>query len=207
VTDGTTNAPSCSGGFTGETNSLTLAGPCCPMGGAPAIVFTESTDAGATSICACPGSAWNPIDATCWKPPIKPTDCTVLQECNGAVYGVCYEGLVLNQPGTDSRLLYRSEDRTTSPPPPSTYVLIGLLDTNPPYDQPTWYKTCDSNPGGFLPQCAPPNEWTPKRLTCPPPGGGGAGGGGVEGCYLGGIPVPCFSCQQGPAHPAGCKLQ
>ena len=187
--------------FTGESNSLNLVPPYCPFGGAPAIVFTESNVAGATSTCACSGSKWNSVTATCWGPPIQPTDCTVLQECNGWVDGGCLDRLVLNQPGTDSRLLYRSDDGQNGPYKP--IEPIDLVDTNPPYGQTTWYKICDSNPGGFPLACSPPRSITPTRLTCPPPGGAGGG----AGCYLGGIPVPCFRCQQGPAHPAGCKLQ
>jgi hypothetical protein len=54
VTDGTMNAPNCQGdGLTAETNNLNLVQPCCPYGGAaPAIVFDESNNPGATSICA-----------------------------------------------------------------------------------------------------------------------------------------------------------
>jgi hypothetical protein len=52
----TTNAPACvTGGFTGETNNLTVVpSSCCPVGGAaPGIQFTESNVAGATAQ-ACP---------------------------------------------------------------------------------------------------------------------------------------------------------
>jgi hypothetical protein len=44
VNSGTTSAPTCSpGGYTAESNNLTLVGPCSPVGGAsPAIVFTET---------------------------------------------------------------------------------------------------------------------------------------------------------------------
>ena len=54
VTDGTMNAPNCQGdGFTAETNNLNLVTPCCPYGGAkPAIVFDESNNPNATSMCA-----------------------------------------------------------------------------------------------------------------------------------------------------------
>jgi hypothetical protein len=54
VNNGTMNAPtSTTQGFTGETNSFTLVPPSCPYGGAsPALVFDESTNAGATSRCA-----------------------------------------------------------------------------------------------------------------------------------------------------------
>ena len=54
VTDGTQNAPACQGdGYTGETNNLTLVTPCCPYAGAkPAIVFDESNNPGAVSMCA-----------------------------------------------------------------------------------------------------------------------------------------------------------
>lgn len=54
VDNGTTDAPSCaSGGFTGETNSLSLVPPCCPYGGgAPGIVFMESSAAGTAPTCA-----------------------------------------------------------------------------------------------------------------------------------------------------------
>jgi hypothetical protein len=68
VDDGTTNAPAClSEGFTGETNNLTLVNPCCAMTGSPPrIVFTESSAAGVTSVCACPpGTTWNPSSETC----------------------------------------------------------------------------------------------------------------------------------------------
>jgi hypothetical protein len=55
VDSGTTSAPICDGQtFTGESNNLSLVPPCCPIGGtSPAIVFTESNAAGATSPCAC----------------------------------------------------------------------------------------------------------------------------------------------------------
>lgn len=54
VDDGTTNAPTClPGGFTGESNNLNLVRPCCPFGGAsPAIVFWQSSNPDATSLCA-----------------------------------------------------------------------------------------------------------------------------------------------------------
>lgn len=53
VDNGTTNPPSCgSGGYTGETNSLTLVPPCCPYGGAaPGIVFMESSAIGMAPTC------------------------------------------------------------------------------------------------------------------------------------------------------------
>lgn len=53
VNDGTTTAPTCTAAsFTGETNSLTLVPPCCPYGGAsPAVVFWQSSNPGATSMC------------------------------------------------------------------------------------------------------------------------------------------------------------
>ncbi|HTV34773.1 MAG TPA: hypothetical protein VME69_17050 [Methylocella sp.] len=53
VNNGTTEAPSClPEGYTGETNSLTLVPPCCPVRGAPpAIVLEESGAAGATNTC------------------------------------------------------------------------------------------------------------------------------------------------------------
>jgi len=51
VADGTSAAPTCAAnsGTTGETNSLTLVNPCCPIGGtsSPGITFTESSAAGA----------------------------------------------------------------------------------------------------------------------------------------------------------------
>ena len=54
VTDGTMNQPTCSGdGNSIETNNLNLVAPCCPYGGAaPAIVFDESNNPGATAMCA-----------------------------------------------------------------------------------------------------------------------------------------------------------
>jgi hypothetical protein len=54
VDNGTTDAPSCaSGGFTGETNNLSLAPPCCPYGGAaPGIIFVESSATGIAPNCA-----------------------------------------------------------------------------------------------------------------------------------------------------------
>jgi hypothetical protein len=53
VDNRTTNPPGYGGGFTGESNNLTLKAPPCPIGGAsPAIVFTESNAPGATSACA-----------------------------------------------------------------------------------------------------------------------------------------------------------
>jgi hypothetical protein len=53
VDNGTTNAPSCaSGGYTGETNNLSLVPPCCPYGGAaPGIAFMESSAIGMTPTC------------------------------------------------------------------------------------------------------------------------------------------------------------
>jgi hypothetical protein len=53
ITDGTANAPSClQTSFTAEMNSLSLVLPCCLVAGAePAVVFTESDVAGATSTC------------------------------------------------------------------------------------------------------------------------------------------------------------
>ncbi len=54
VNDGTTDIPECRmGGTTGESNNLTLVPPCCPYGGpSPAIVFWQSSNRGATSMCA-----------------------------------------------------------------------------------------------------------------------------------------------------------
>ena len=54
VKDGTTNAPTCvREGFTAETNNLKLVPPCCPFGGAsPAVVFWQSSNPDATSLCA-----------------------------------------------------------------------------------------------------------------------------------------------------------
>jgi von Willebrand factor type D domain len=54
VNDGTTNFPTClTTGFSGETNNYTLVPPCCRYGGpSPAIVFDQSTNAGATARCA-----------------------------------------------------------------------------------------------------------------------------------------------------------
>src|SRR5262249_24056198 len=55
VSDGTANPPVCltPEGFTGETNNYPLVPPCCSYGGtSPAIVFDQSTNAGATAYCA-----------------------------------------------------------------------------------------------------------------------------------------------------------
>jgi hypothetical protein len=51
LTNGTTATPTCaSGGFTGETNNLSLVRPCCSYGGAtPAIEFLESNGVGTAS--------------------------------------------------------------------------------------------------------------------------------------------------------------
>jgi hypothetical protein len=53
VDSGTTNVPSCgSGGYTGETNSLSLVPPCCAYGGAsPGVAFMESSVTGMTPNC------------------------------------------------------------------------------------------------------------------------------------------------------------
>ena len=53
VNDSTQNAPVCQGdGISSEKNSYTLVTPCCPYAGvAPAIVFDESNNVGATSMC------------------------------------------------------------------------------------------------------------------------------------------------------------
>jgi hypothetical protein len=55
VDDGTSNTPSAvNEGFTGETNNLNLVIRTCPVGGSfPAVVFTQSNTAGATSTCFC----------------------------------------------------------------------------------------------------------------------------------------------------------
>jgi hypothetical protein len=79
IDDGTANAATCvQTGFTGETNNLTLAPPCCPLGGGgtqPGIMFTES-NADATSICACPTySAWSPAQAACVNLPCPNKEC------------------------------------------------------------------------------------------------------------------------------------
>jgi hypothetical protein len=67
VSPGTDAPTAATTGFTGETNNLTLVGPGCPIAGeSPAVVFTESNAAGATSMCACPESAtWDPNSAQC----------------------------------------------------------------------------------------------------------------------------------------------
>jgi hypothetical protein len=54
VEDGTANTPTClPAGFTAETNNLKLVPPCCPFGGAsPAVVFWQSSNPDATSLCA-----------------------------------------------------------------------------------------------------------------------------------------------------------
>jgi hypothetical protein len=66
VDNGTADAPSCtSGGFTGETNNLSLVPPCCPYGGAaPGIVFMESSAAGLAPTCA------NLENAYAWLAPV-----------------------------------------------------------------------------------------------------------------------------------------
>ena len=53
VDNGTTNIPSCaSGGYTGETSSLTLVSPCCPYGGvSPRVAFMESSATGMAPTC------------------------------------------------------------------------------------------------------------------------------------------------------------
>lgn len=53
VDDGSTNAPTCfPAGFTAESNNLNLVRPCCPFGGVlPAIVFRQSSNPDATSLC------------------------------------------------------------------------------------------------------------------------------------------------------------
>lgn len=53
VDDGTTSAPMCVlEGFTNETNSLNLVGPCCPIGGvSPGVIFWLSSNPGAASSC------------------------------------------------------------------------------------------------------------------------------------------------------------
>jgi len=53
LTNGTKNAPSCQKvGYTGETNNLSLIGPCCPYAGTtPVIEFLESNASGATASC------------------------------------------------------------------------------------------------------------------------------------------------------------
>jgi len=54
VDNGTINAPAClNRGFTGESNNLSLVGPCCPIGGFyPSIAFRESNGVAAGSSCA-----------------------------------------------------------------------------------------------------------------------------------------------------------
>ncbi len=61
--DGTTNLPSCvGGGFTGESNSLYLVGPCLAFGAQPNGIFFTESNVPST----CPrGSAWNPANGTC----------------------------------------------------------------------------------------------------------------------------------------------
>ncbi|MGH9616193.1 MAG: hypothetical protein ACRD28_05565 [Acidobacteriaceae bacterium] len=61
--DGSTTAPSCeSGGFTGETNNLSLVGSCCPVAGtygAPYTQFLESNNSIASAACGTTGVAGN----------------------------------------------------------------------------------------------------------------------------------------------------
>jgi hypothetical protein len=200
VDNGTTNAPSIGGPITLESNNLALAPPPCPIVGhpvadqLPALVFTESNTAGVTSMCACLGSAWDQISQTCWAPPRTPSDCTVIQACDGAVDGVCYDGLVLNQYDTGTRYLQRS---------PNGFTMWsgtgGLADTNPPYGHLTYYRICDDNPG-YPAVCSSAIAYTPVATSCPNSGGGGGGG---PGCYVNGIPVRCPRCGTG----IDCKLQ
>ncbi len=71
ITTGNMDAPVCVNfSPTAETNSLNLVQPCCAIPGQssaqPAIVFTESNVASATSLCACPlGATWNPTSGNC----------------------------------------------------------------------------------------------------------------------------------------------
>lgn len=79
VEDGTTNTSGpYATSFTAESNNLPLVRPVCPLTGhnppahqffvfsLPAIIFTESNAAGATSMCACPANmGWNPGSGTC----------------------------------------------------------------------------------------------------------------------------------------------
>ena len=54
VDNGTINAPTClNKGFTGESNNLSLVGPCCPIGGFyPSIAFRESNQVATPPSCA-----------------------------------------------------------------------------------------------------------------------------------------------------------
>lgn len=200
VDNGTSDAPSWSeGSTTEESNNLTLIPPPCPIVGysaanqLPAIEFTESNSASATSKCACPG-AWDPISQTCWAPPKAPSDCTVIQECSGAVDGVCYDGLSLNKYDTGTRYLLRSDD------PNGNYLPVGgLADTNPVYGKVSYYKICDDNPG-YPQACSSPIKYEPVQVSCP---GSGGGPGAVPGCYVNGIPVRCPRCGSG----VNCQIQ
>lgn len=61
VNNGTETAPYCDDtSYTGETNNLSLVGPCCPYGGtSPNIQFMESNDSAATASCGASGLEGN----------------------------------------------------------------------------------------------------------------------------------------------------
>ncbi|MBV8495541.1 MAG: hypothetical protein JO361_02030 [Gammaproteobacteria bacterium] len=169
VENETTNAPTCQPtGFTAESNNLNLVPPCCTFSGTPpGIYFWESNLAVPTPTCSLLAS------------------CTVLQECSGAVYGVCYDGLILNQPGTDTRHLERQLSD-------GSWIDLGLADPNPAFNQLTEYRICDAKPDGSHSLCSQSIAYTPVVTSCPIGGGGGGGGGGQppgKGC--GGVGKPC----------------
>jgi hypothetical protein len=95
--DGIANAPSCQSiGFTQESNNLPLVPPCCAISGPkPAILFTESSAARATSICKSPRPT-NCFVSVIACQHLATLQCTPVQE----PYGLDIEWRLANQTPT-----------------------------------------------------------------------------------------------------------
>jgi hypothetical protein len=146
ITDGPTSAPSAQAqSWTGESNSLNLIPPACPIGSVdgkpPAIVFTESNVSGATSICSCPaGQVWIPNDGACGPPAAtcQMTGCVgsshwqYSMTCTGMDVGIIYSGGCVDPGGEPASCNVGSDGSSTvsaswigAPGPPTWYTPSG----------------------------------------------------------------------------------
>jgi hypothetical protein len=212
--NGTTNAPNCSTGITNETNSLNPVPtfPCCQIGAIggnlPAIVFTESNVASATSMCQCPaGEVWIPNDAACGPPAAvcKTTGvCASSWEwqysitCTGMGVGIVYNGGCAAQTGEQQNCYAGFDGRSTvsaswgGVPGPPTWYTLGQQGSPTVCTSGFGEENCNVFTISGLPACPTiPTEPPPR---CP---------NGEKYCLKFSPPtcVPASLCLVEPAHP------
>jgi hypothetical protein len=196
IDDGTTNAPTYgTSSFTAETNNLTLAPPACPIaaiGGAlPAVEFTESIPAGATSQCACPaGFAWDPDSAACVCTPKTGAEACGTLQCAGNVPDGCGSTIACpaNCPGGEVCNPIYGNGPCCTPPvpgqslpnqcppicpkcPPGDRCAVGVGEA---YGYCVVNTLCEVgshycvNPATLKGECLPQAQPCPTRSTCTP---------------------------------------